>query len=360
MTKIRTRIASAFLYLGCWLPIFGVYTFMFSKVDQSGDGSPAAKAAAYILPGVLLGGLIWRLSARVRWRHMGWPRLLVVELVMALGYAIAWSALFYVGVGILVSWGPVRHAVKNKNFGWQLIFCSLIYLLHAAVFHSLRISRELKARDREAAESENLRVRAEMRALRGQLDPHFLFNSLHSITALVRQDPKSAEEALLQFAGLLRRVLDVNRDRAGDEVLLSEEVAFVEDYLAIERLRLGHRLRIVSDFSPEALSSRLPAFSLQPIVENAVRYAIAPRRDGGTITLHGSVAEGKLKVMVADDGPGMDPAVARRADGVGLNAIGRRLQLRHHDGASMSIETALGQGFRITLLIPAAVNVAQF
>src|SRR5205085_5574014 len=98
-----------------------------------------------------------------------------------------------------------------------------------------RIVRALRAKELAAAEAETLRVRAEMQALRGQLNPHFLFNSLHSITALVREDPRRAEDALLQFAALLRHVLDANRDTA-DEVTLAEEMKFVDDYLAIERL----------------------------------------------------------------------------------------------------------------------------
>jgi LytS/YehU family sensor histidine kinase len=190
-----------------------------------------------------------------------------------------------------------------------------------------------------------------MQALRGQLDPHFLFNSLHSITALVRESPTRAEEALLQFAALLRRVLEVKRDST-DEILLEDELRFVDDYLAIERLRLDERLRVERDISEEARHCWLPAFSVQPLVENAIGHAIAPRRDGGTITLRAHVRDGRLLVEVADNGPGADSAQLAGATGVGLSVIRQRLALRHGTDATLTIDTAPGRGFRVTLALP--------
>jgi len=244
------------------------------------------------------------------------------------------------------------HAAIDQRLGWELLFGAQLYIVQAAVFHSIRVSAALRRKEIAAAEAESLRVRAEMEALRGQLNPHFLFNSLHSIAALVRSDPPRAEEALLQFAGLLRRVLDVKREPA-DEVSLAEEMAFVDDYLAIERLRLGDRLRVTRAISAEALRCGLPAFSVQPLVENAIRYAVAPRRDGGTVTLDGAERDGRLVFTVADDGPGADPAAIAAASGVGLSVIRRRLQLRYGDRAAFSLDTAPGKGFRVTLALPA-------
>lgn len=190
-----------------------------------------------------------------------------------------------------------------------------------------------------------------MTALPGQLDPHFFFNSLHSITALVREDPRRAEDALLQFAALLRRVLDVKRD-VTDEVTLADEMKFVVDYLAIERLRLGDRLRVTRDLAPDALTCWLPASSVQPLVENALRYAIAPRRDGGA-TVRATVRQGILIIQVEDDGPGAAPAPLAGASGVGLSVIRRRLALRHSKDAVLDVVTQAGRGLKVQFTLPA-------
>ena len=160
------------------------------------------------------------------------------------------------------------------------------------------------------------------------------------------------EEALLQFAGLLRRVLAVNRETA-DETTLAEEMALVDDYLSIERLRLGERLRITRDLSPEALACWLPVFSVQALVENAIQHAVAPRRDGGRVPIRGLVREGRLEITVADDGPGAEAASVAQAKGVGLDVIRRRLRARHGDRATLQVDTAPGKGFRVTLVLPA-------
>src|SRR5207248_1225439 len=103
---------------------------------------------------------------------------------------------------------------------------------------------------------------------------------------------------------------------AADEITLADEMKFVDDYLAIERLRLGERLRLTCEISAEARACRLPAFSVQPLVENAIGHAIAPRRDGGHVTIRATVHGGRLDILVHDDGPGADPTAVARATGV--------------------------------------------
>jgi LytS/YehU family sensor histidine kinase len=242
--------------------------------------------------------------------------------------------------------------VADPNFGWELAFGALIYGVQAAVWHAIRIFAKLREKEVAAAESESLRVRSEMEALRGRLDPHFLFNGLHSITALVREDPLRAEEALLRFSSLLRRVLAAKAD-ASDTVTLADEMAFVHDYLAIEHLRLGQRLRLSEEVSAEAKEQSLPSFSVQPLVENAIRHAVAPRHEGGTIAIRAAVDNGRLTVVVADDGPGADPSLVARAPGVGLNVIRQRLRLQYGARAGFAVETQPGKGFRAILSLPA-------
>jgi len=209
--------------------------------------------------------------------------------------------------------------------------------------------------ERRAARAEALMIDAELRALRAQLNPHFLFNTLHSITALVRLDPASGERALEQFAAILRYVLDVNRERS-EEVQLEEELGFVRTYLSLERLRLAERLKVVEEIDPEALECLLPAFSLQPLVENAIRHGIAPRAGEGTLRIFANLDNEQLVLEVADDGAGADGAKVAEASGVGLNAVRQRLEARWGASARMEIVTAPRNGFLVRIVVPAVTT----
>jgi sensor histidine kinase YesM len=203
-----------------------------------------------------------------------------------------------------------------------------------------------------AARSDALRARAELHALRAQLDPHFLFNTLHSLMALVRSDARAAEEAVERFGDLLRYVLDVNRDRR-DEAPLAEEWAFVRSYLALEQLRLGARLRVIEHVDPDVLDAVVPTFALQPLVENAIHHAIAPHARGGTLTIEAR-AEGddRMVMAVSDDGPGTTREHALTATGVGLRVLRQRLEVLYGGEARLEITTSPGQGFTAAISLP--------
>ena len=352
MTPPRSRARGILLYLASWVPLLLVCVALMRSTEARTVGYALLYAIVYLLPAVVAGAFAWMLALRLPWRRFGWVRFCATEAALACGFSAVWFGAF-IGLLRLLAGPAVAQSIRQQAGGWLMFFGLVVYGMHAAVFHALRVSGELRRQAIAAAEADSLRVHAEMAALRGQLDPHFLFNSLHSITELVRSDPPRAEEALLQFAGLLRRVLDLKRENA-DEGSLAEEMAFVDDYIAIERLRLGTRLRVRRAISPEALQCRLPAFSVQPLVENAIRHAVAPRREGATVTLDGAVRDGQLVLAVADDGPGADPAAIASAPGVGLTVIRQRLQVRYGDRATVSVDTAKAGGFRVTLVLPAA------
>jgi LytS/YehU family sensor histidine kinase len=200
-------------------------------------------------------------------------------------------------------------------------------------------------------------VKAELQALRARLDPHFLFNTLHSIQALVRSDARSAEQALETFGALLRYVLETERD-ARDEVTLEDELAFIRSYLALERLRLGDRLRVVEDVQDDALECRILALTLQPLVENAVRHGIAPRARVGTLRLSARVDGDRLEVAVGDDGQGGDPRTLATAEGLGFRVVQQRLQARYGEAARVDVTAAPQEGWLVRLTLPAVVSRA--
>jgi LytS/YehU family sensor histidine kinase len=200
---------------------------------------------------------------------------------------------------------------------------------------------------------QRLTTEAELRALRSQLNPHFLFNALHSLGALIRHDGAAAERAVERLGDLLRYTLDAGAD--GD-VSLRREWEFTRNYLDLERIRFGDRLGVALEVEDAALDERVPAFVLQPLVENAVRHGVARRGEGGAVRVAVARAGGSLVLSVEDDGPGARPAALSSSPGLGLRSLRRRLEALYGDGARLRIETTPGRGFRATVELPAGAH----
>ena len=354
MKTFAERIRWTLRYSLGWLPFFALYAVAM-HADQNGSWAKAlGYTAFYFVPGFLLGIGVWWFVGKVSERRFHWGKFLGIHLTAGLVFSFAWHTLFYSALGLVAGTG-VFNQFQSARIMWMMLIGLLVYGVVGGMRSVQRLVGQVRERELNAAKAENLRVRAEMDALRGQLDPHFLFNTLHSITALVREDPVKAEEALLQFGDLLRHVIATKRD-GSDELPLGEELAFVDRYLELEKLRLGDRLKVERDYEREALVYWIPTFTVQPLVENAIRHAVAPCREGGTIKIHARVEAQRLKIVVEDNGPGVATPVPDTKAGVGLAAIRQRLKLRHDTAARMKIETAPGRGFRVTLELPAVQN----
>ena len=201
-------------------------------------------------------------------------------------------------------------------------------------------------RERRARALEHGLVRARLDALRRQLDPHFLFNTLHAASSLMYTDAEAADAMLSRLAELLRASL-----AQGDapEVPLGEELRLLDHYLAVEEVRLEDRLRVTRDIDPAALAVPVPPLILQALVENAVRHAIAPRPGGGSIRIQARRENGELRVEVADDGPGLPPGGVR--EGIGLANSRARLAALHGDRAALDIAGG-ACGVTVSLRLP--------
>jgi len=178
------------------------------------------------------------------------------------------------------------------------------------------------------------------------VQPHFLFNTLNSIAALVHDDPAGAERMTGQLASLLRSALDSS---AIPLVSIDDELRVVRAYLDIERVRFGDRLRYDVDLGDGTASAIVPRMALQTLVENSVKYAVSPRREGGSICVTAAAADGRVRVTVEDDGPGFNPA--HRPEGHGLALLDARLALLFGDRASMRVDSRAGHT-GITLDVP--------
>jgi two-component system LytT family sensor kinase len=221
----------------------------------------------------------------------------------------------------------------------------LIYWLILFVVLSLDYHRRYQNRELRAARLEQLLSEARLNALRMQLNPHFLFNSLNSVSSLMYVDTAAADTMIRKLGELLRLSLDRTR---GPEVRLQQEVEFVERYLDIEHVRFEDRLQVRFEIDPETLHALVPAFVLQPLVENAVHHAVAPR-EGGRVEIAARRDQGWLRLAVTDDGPGLK---AGSTEGVGLANTRSRLEHLYGDSDALRLVSLEDGRLRVEIVVP--------
>ncbi len=343
--------------IGC-LPLFVVYTI---ATETDGDFSRgfdlvsalggtlrnAGPAFVLLLPAWAFTGWLERRGTRV-------AGLLLAHALMAVAFALAvqWSS-----YGLIWLFRGLASAERARQqwFIWQGMFMMMMYWAAAGGFSAYRAVLRARREAAAAQEAQALLARTELAALRNKLNPHFLFNTLHSIIALTRKDAARAEQALLIFSDLLRHVLDT--EKAGsDEVPLAQELDFTRDYLALEALRLGPRLTVQWQLDEAAMACTVPALSVQPLVENSIKHAFNPRTAPGVLRIETRLdrASGQLHVLVQDDGPGAAADATERGGGLGLKTVARRLALRFGERGRLEVDTRPGAGFGVHLSLPGA------
>lgn len=256
---------------------------------------------------------------------------------------------------------PPRYSlvIAELSAGRQLLsddleFLESIAMMLARRIDALRVTHERCERNLREQEISKLATEAELRALRAQLNPHFLFNALTTIGYLIQTAPERALETLMRLTGLLRAVL---RAPSGEFVTISEEIELIESYLAIERARFEDRLRITIDVPNEARGLRIPPLVIQPLVENAIKHGISPNKRGGEVivsVIPPSRGAGEFRVTVRDTGAGIDDiAFAQgRRRGVGLTNVERRLEYFYGPAASLHFASQPGAGTTVELRVP--------
>ncbi len=233
---------------------------------------------------------------------------------------------------------------------WLLHEALIVYAVFVGIFYLRRSQQQL--RDKEGREAE-LRLRAnqmELAVLKAQLNPHFLFNTLNSINALVGSDPEAARRVLAQLAEVLRYSLESDRRTL---VPLAEELRFVETYLAIEKARFGRRLQVKMEIDAAAKPLLVPPMILQPLAENAVKHGLAPKEDGGELSLRVQRQNDHLEFEVADNGAGTNgtPVNDLLNQGRGLHNTDLRLRKMFGESSALQISNRK-EGFRVKFRIP--------
>jgi ABC-type multidrug transport system fused ATPase/permease subunit len=339
------------IYSVAWLPYAASYVSLFvTHLGRTLFGAIEG-SILNVLPAALLGVGVVAVSERIAWSPNRRYRFLSAHLVMASLYVLLWmdAVPFLNALGQLLRYGSWSFR-REGSFQGGFFTGLLIYVTIAGIVYAVQTTERLRIEEARATRAENLRTRAELEALRAQLNPHFLFNTLHSLMALVRHDPVAAEDALERLASLLRHTLMTMKD--AEDVVLSDELDFIENYLALERLRLGDRLRFEKNIQAESLGCYLPPFTLQPLIENSIRHAIAIQPQGGFLQIKTERRNGILRLEVLDDGPGADPHAVETSNGIGVRTVRQRLMARYGDQASFRLQTQPGKGFSVHMELP--------
>ena len=346
------------IYLGLWLTLSCVFA---SQLYLAGYVTPwlrafAAEAVYWLSWWILAPCVFWwcRKLHSSGWMYCA-PGLLVGAIVAALAVPLVSHVFVSVASSLHLCPGDCEPQAALFSGAWFQqavrvagvnlpVYGGFVLAWYAATFY-----REARDRQIKAVELESLLHRAQLEALRSQLNPHFLFNALHSIAELVHQDPKLAEQLIVRLGELLRQVLESTKRQ---ELALAEELEFIRGYLDIEQMRLGDRLRVIWDVQPEALDARVPSLILQPLVENAIQHGIAATPGPGTLTIRARRADDLLHIEVTDSGPGVAQVQTGRPQGIGLANTRERLRTLYGD--RQTVELRNGEGLVVSMRIPAS------
>jgi two-component system, LytTR family, sensor kinase len=258
-------------------------------------------------------------------------------------------------VAIAVGTKPKWLFAINPAWDWWLVLCVLATLMSVAaplkIWNNTRIEMNLERH-------QQLLLKARMDALSSQINPHFLFNTLNTVSSLIRFDPDAARGVVLKLSNILRRLLRKHETF----VPLREELQFIDDYLDIEVARFGRdNLEILKQIDEEALEAFVPSMLLQPIVENCLKHGLAPKIDGGRIQLRTANRDGRLRIEIEDNGVGISEEKMPHVyvEGIGLSNVRERLRVLYGTDFRLEIESRTGQGTVIRIDIPELVSTMQ-
>lgn len=278
-------------------------------------------------------------------RRAAFQILFLISIVFAESLRLALGAIF-LPANVLFSPFPAEYRGQ-----WTLIALSIATTVLCAavpikIWNTLRTEKKLEAQQR-------LLTEARLQALTYQINPHFLFNTLNSVSSLIRVNPEEARGVVYKLSSILRRLLR----KTENLTTLHEELAFIDDYLGIEKVRFREKLRIEIDVDSQARACLVPSMFLQPLVENSIKHGISPKVDGGSIRIRARHADGRLHLFIEDDGVGIaeDQLSNVFQQGIGVSNINERLKVLYGDQYRMYVDSKPGEGTRFEIDMPAPV-----
>ena len=354
---IPNRILRWMLYAAAWTIIglvnFGSALLGMRRLSPDFPAWPPLTwelSSAYVIGLGLVPLLVW-VTHRLEFRRGTWLGSLIAHFLLTVPFSLLHVA-GMVTIRKAVYWlHGLSYNFGNGNLLRELLFEYYNDIQTYWIIVLVTLGFEYYNRYRERGQR---LAEAQLQNLRDQLNPHFLFNTLNSISSLVRFDPDKAREVIFKLATILRRLLNSSEAFAP----LREEFEFIDNYLDIEIVRFGRdKLRVVKELDPASLDVVVPSMLLQPLVENSIKHGLASKVEGGSIFLRSRMTDSKLVIEVEDDGVGM--AAAQLLDrgrwhgmGIGMANISERLQVLYGDAAHMTIDSHEGKGTLIRIRLP--------
>jgi two-component system, LytTR family, sensor kinase len=282
-----------------------------------------------------------------------------LRLMFQLGclFSIIFSGLVRGEVALLPIRNPVFVAPIWHEKPWLTVFAAYASSIFAVML-PLKIWNN--TRNEKKLEAQQLRLNeARLAALTSQINPHFLFNTLNSVSSLIRSNPEQARSVVYRLSSILRRLL-----RKTDNLTpLREELAFIDNYMTIEMVRFGEKLRFIKEIDPQTLDRMVPSMLLQPLIENSIRHGLATKVDGGMIRVRSYLADGRLHLVVEDDGVGIPETrlATLFEQGIGVSNVNERMKVLYGPDYRMWIDSKPGEGTRTGIEIPdvAVTDVVQ-
>src|SRR5256886_2727371 len=337
------------LYLLAWVPFVATSIYVLATRGGLVWWQATAIAVPVFLFYAFLCLFAWYPCRATPLGRVTFMRLLLTHLIAAVFISFIWTH-----VGALLAYAvlsPKQFEAIKSQFGPQVNAINtigiLLYLLSVAFHYVLIAMEDSRRAEAQATEARILARDAELKALKAQVNPHFLFNSLNSISALTSVDPAKAREMCILLAEFLRMTLGLGEKST---IRLSEELALLERFLAIEKVRFGSRLHVEEAIHEESKALLIPPLLLQPLVENAVMHGIANLPEGGTIRVACQSQDGRLSITIENTFDAESTSVRR--GGLGLLNVRRRLEGRYEKQSSMQV-SAEGNCFRVQLSLPA-------
>ncbi len=346
------------LFVGGWIVLsFLVVAPVFVSVVARGEPIPWSKMVSEVSNWylwILVFPLIWWVTQRFPFQRKRWRRWLLINLTLGVLISSFYGLLTLLKSQLItdLSTGQLSFHLLSLLPRYLLSgieYFFLVYLAIIAVLHAVQYGRLYRADELKSSRLETQLAVAQLNVLKMQLHPHFLFNTLNAISALMHHDVEAADRMITKLSDLLRLSLDGD-DR--QQVSLQEELAFLDRYVGIEMIRFRDRLHVSIDIEPDCLDALVPKLILQPLVENAIRHGIAMRSAAGRVQLRGRQVGGRLRLVVSDDGPGIPHGPEAVREGVGLaNTRARLAQLYARDHTFILRNGRVG-GFEVVLEIP--------
>ena len=332
-----------------WMPFLVFWVFFFIAYGGESFSQALPWGTITIGTAALLGVGVWRFCALHPWPATLRPFFYVRHLVAASGYAAGWIIAVFGAEAIVMRMNLFTMLETSRILAWQFLMGVWLYGLVAGVSYGIQTRRSAAQSERRALRAEAALSDARLEALRNRLNPHFLFNALHTVGALVRQDAARSESAVEKLGDMLRYTL---REDPGETVSLRDEWDFTERYVEFEQLRFGERLKVSRRLDRRALDCQVPSFALQTLVENAVRHSIATRVEGGQVEIAAGIEEGKLRLSVRDDGNSSSPEErGNGGHGYGLRALRERLEAVYGKEAALAVSSGNG-GYEVSVVVP--------